>query len=258
MRIYMLQLIFLISCLFINSTSAEINNLKTSIIIPCDFKHTIYLYDLLTRYESQTILPDEVVISISEAHRAPQSLLHKLINTQWAFPVNVILSNQRVYAGENRNKACKIATGDIFICQDADDIPYPNRIEVIKLFFDTHQIDHLMHLFNFSDESIKQKSENVDFFYPESLEDALNCIEKFHNGNIAIKRTVFDKIQWSNMPKSQDVEFNERAYKQFNCIIVLEPLIIYRIEYSSWKFIELKILIKEILYKLLKKTGDNE
>lgn len=123
--------------------------IKVSIIIPCHSKHAIYLPELLQAYASQTVLPDEVVIAVSESELMPDALLKVLQNSKWPFPIKYVLSKEKAFAGENRNKACAIATGDLFVCQDADDLPTTNRIEVIKYFFNTHEIDHLMHLFNF-------------------------------------------------------------------------------------------------------------
>lgn len=122
----------------------------------------------------------------------------------------------------------------------SDDLPNIRRIEVIKFFFDTHKIDHLMPLFSFTYEIKKKPLEDIKFVYPQSYDYLCANFEKFHNGNIAIKKNVFDKIKWTNRPKGQDVEFNEKAYREFKSIVILEPLTIYRIEYSSWKkFIKL-------------------
>lgn len=218
-------------------------DLKVSVIVPCDAqKHVSYLYDLLERYEQQTILPHEVILSISNTNQVNQDTIKKIINNEWSFPLKYILEQEPAYAGENRNKGCEIATGDIFLFQDADDIPINNSIEVIKYFFTKHQVDHAMHLFIFPNEcnehfSIVQKMENIRYIYPKSYENAWNTIKKFHNGNIAIRSNVFKAIRWTHRPKGQDFEFNEKVYKsgKFKCAIILEPLIIYRLEYSSWK-----------------------
>ena len=221
--------------LSINSLlSANAESLQVSVIIPCHFKHVIHLENLLKHYESQTVLPDEVVISISEVEKAPESLIDSLMNKNWAFPVKYILSKEKVYAGGNRNKACQIATGDIFVCQDADDLPYSNRIEVIKFFFNTHKIDHLMHLYRYSHNSEKPqvKVDDINFIYLKRFDDIWEAGEDIHNGNVAIRKNVFEKIQWTNKPRGQDVEFNRKVCEKFNCIVILEPLIIYRIEHS--------------------------
>ena len=123
------------------------SRLTTSIIIPCNFKHAHLLYNLLKHYKKQTVLPDEIIISLSEVNQVSDLIIKRLQDEQWPFPVKLLLSDQKMFAGENRNNACKNATADIFICQDADDIPHPQRVEISKYFFENYDIDHLMSSF---------------------------------------------------------------------------------------------------------------
>ncbi len=235
--------IFIMISFFCNHLiDAQIDNLRVSIIIPCHSKHGVHLYELLRSYELQTVLPDEVVISISEREKVSNELMNDLRDTDWAFPVKYILSKERVFAGENRNKACRIAKGDIFICQDADDLPDSRRIEIIKFFFSKYNVDHLMHCYYFSEDlkhinfTGSKSLEEMDFMYPRNMREVWSTGKKVHFGNIAIKRNVFDKIKWTSKPNGQDEEFDEKVYgARFKCMVVLEPLTLYRIELSSWK-----------------------
>ena len=59
----------------------------------------------------------------------------KIENMKYPFKVIYIFHKECKYAGDNRNCACEKASGDIFITQDADDIPHPQRIEIIKYMF---------------------------------------------------------------------------------------------------------------------------
>ncbi len=216
-------------------------NLTTSVIIPCCAKHAPCLFSLLKTYETQTLLPDEVVISLSESDEVPKEVLEALHNEPWCFPVFLFLSTEKLYAGQNRNRACEHARGDIFICQDADDIPHPQRVEIIKYFFEHYKVDFLIHQFVFGRramESITCQYYNhinkIPFFYNSAITMAWNKGEPLSPGNPAMARYVFDKVKWSAQPRQQDLIFNENVYKLFNnCFALKVPLLVYRQFLSS-------------------------
>jgi len=214
--------------------------LKTSVIIPCYYRHAQYLYSLLQLLQNQTTLPDEVVISISECDKIEPSILEALDEEAWIFPVKIIKSNDIHYAGTNRNIACRNATGDIFILQDSDDIPHPQRIEIIKYFFENYNIEHLMHQYflinsleseiNFSIikdfKSIPLSAPDDNRYYGE---------KKFTNGNVTISKEIFNSIKWTNKRRGQDTVFNKKIYRFFKrrMLRIHIPLYGYRIYLSS-------------------------
>lgn len=215
-------------------------NPKISLIIPCYYKHASKLHALLRMYEAQTRLPDEVIISLSEVHLVEQDVLDELTSERWAFPVTIMMTKEKKYAGENRNCACEQATGDVFVCQDADDIPHPQRIEIIQYLFATYKIDHLMHRYMM----VEPKTTEVPFvlhsdFKQLKLGQTKNFQEVWSysgitNGNSAITKQVFDAIQWPDTPRGQDTEFNRAAYKAFeNCLVIDVVLYGYRQYLSS-------------------------
>ena len=126
-----LPLIFVL----LNSYACQSNTIKTSVIIPCFYGHFQHLDELMNALCNQTVLPDEIVISLSEIDKLDPILVENFENKQYPFPVKLIKHQERLWAGPNRNSACQHASGDIFICQDADDLPHPQRIEIIKYFF---------------------------------------------------------------------------------------------------------------------------
>ncbi len=228
------------------------DDLTTSVIIPCCAKHAQHLYPLLKRYEYQTELPNEAVISLSESGQVPSTILDALQKELWKFPVTLILSEKKLFAGPNRNKACEHATGDLLICQDADDIPYPQRVEIIKYFFKTYAIDHLIHQWSELNQDgtlpferrdklfrlhllLYKDFSQMQFFYPKTFNDVWEP-DTFTNGNIAISRRVFDAVKWSDEPRGQDSIFNKNVYARFqNCIAIKVPLLVYRSFLSSVK-----------------------
>lgn len=226
----------------------QINNFKlqepqsktSSLIIPCYYKHAPYLYDLLVMYEYQTKLPDEVVISLSQADLVEVNILEKLTEERWSFPVTLILTNEQKYGGENRNRACQHAKGDIFICQDADDLVHEQRIEIIHYFFEHFAIDHLMHEYCL----VKPNEHHILFqtydptaiqFWNSKKFETIWQRGRFTNGNVAISRWLFQNIQWTDKPRAQDTLFNRQVYSRYykTCIVINAILYGYRQYLSS-------------------------
>lgn len=212
----------------------------TSLIIPCHPKHAQYLYELLKMYEQQTILPDEVVISLSEAKQVDQNTINALQNEKWSFPVKLLLSEKKLFAGQNRNIACKNTVGEIIICQDADDFPHPQRIEIIKYFFDKFKIDFLLHkfIYNNAENNEIEKIKMVDNFPAIKHES----IHTYHEawivgymlfGQPAFRREILQKIQWRDIPIDEDNVFANQAITQFKALMVHVSLYIYRSELSA-------------------------
>lgn len=211
--------------------------ISVSIIIPCIWKHAHYLYPLLKLYERQTALPDEVIISLSQANQVDPAIIAQIQKEPWLFAVRLLPSNEKQYAGINRNIACQEALGTVFLLQDADDIPHPQRVEVIKNIFETEKVDHLMHFFAFTQECNAFKiinAQHAPFVYRTKFYEPITIPYRIHNGNIAIRDYVFSHIKWPDNPRGQDMLFGKLVYKKFkNTIVVKEALCIYRQELSS-------------------------
>ena len=223
-----------------NYNNVEKVELKTSVIIPCSYKHAKHIYAHLKIYQEQTVCPDEIIISISECHKVAPNILESLENESWLLPVIIIKSKKVQYAGKNRNIGCAHANGNIFILQDADDIPHPQRVEIIKYFFENYKINHLMHEF-FRIYSLESKInfkicndfKLIPFDRFTHIGDAYK-IGNLTNGNVAISKKLFNKIQWSSKPRGQDTLFNKEVYSKFKNLVAIKiPLLCYREFLSS-------------------------
>ena len=228
--------LFIMLSVFMHITANT--HLKTSIIIPCHYRHACHLYDLISLYEEQTVLPDEIVISLSQSNQVSQEIIHNIESASWAFSVKLLKSDKKFYAGQNRNRACEAATGDIFICQDADDLPYPQRVEIIRYFFETHKPAFIMHEYRplKAEESpsytFHEDLSNVRYMYPKSHRQTVRM--PVTNGNIALARRVFRKHRWSADKSGQDVMYNRKVFELFTKRYVIQtPLLIYRNYLSS-------------------------
>ena len=213
-------------------------HLRTSIIIPCHPRHACHLYDLISLYEEQTILPDEIVISLSQANQVSKEIIHNIESTSWAFSVKLLKSDKKLYAGHNRNRACDAASGDIFICQDADDLPHPQRVEIIRYFFELYELDFAMHEYKplKVDETplyaFHEDLSQIKFMRPQNHRQTVRM--PVHNGNVAIAQHVFRKKQWPGDKSGQDVLYCRKLFELFTKRYIIQtPLLIYRNYLSS-------------------------
>ncbi len=243
MNLYKIWLLFLgMSINAIATPKIEFikKSLTVSVIIPCSYKHAKHLDELLHRLEQQSVLPNEVIISLSEYNKVEPILIENIKRGPWAFPCILLTAEAVQYAGENRNIGCAHASSDILILQDADDIPHPQRIEVIKYFFENYHVNHLMHQYVMVDSSaieltfpilhVKRIPYEWGCFF-----NSINPAHQFHNGNIAISKDLFKKMRWSKtLKRAQDTDFNRRAYANSSGLLQLKvPLLYYRMFFSS-------------------------
>lgn len=234
--VYALCLILGYSALNANSPKSD---LKISVIVPCTYKHVDLLYHLLKIYEQQTVLPHEVIISLSEADKSTIPIT-KIVNmVRWKFRVKLLVSNSKQYAGTNRNIASENAKGDILVYQDADDLPHPQRIEIIKYFFEHYNIDHLVHHYIFAkdiEELPVLDPHHINFAYQDNdFDSTWKRNPEIHIGCPAITKDVFEQIKWPDTAHREDWNFTRMVYRNAPlCMIIKAPLYIYRNELSSW------------------------
>ncbi len=237
-----------------NSYSRRIipEQFTTSIIIPCYHKHAHLIYPLLEFYTQQTVLPDEIVIALSECDLVPAQTIVQLENAHWPFRTTLILVSEKQFAGQNRNTACDHAQGDVFICQDADDIPHPQRVEIIRHFFHEYPVQHLLHEWIDIEKHHTHQFpeyndlEQISFAYHRQFKELWQQAT-FTNGNIAITRQVFEKIRWTAATRGQDTIFNKEVYDTYKyCIAIQAKLLGYRQFLSAAQQPDTALLLPDI------------
>lgn len=214
-------------------------SLKVSVVIPCHYKHAQYLPHLLQAFSEQSTPPDEVVISLSQCNKVDVDIIEAINATTYPFSLRLITFKKAISEGGNRNHGCAHATGDVFICHDADDLPHPQRVEAIKYFFEFYHIDHLMHRWGDEIEHLPHFTdfEKMRWFHlPKYTNEPLGA-GGYTNGPVAISRRVFDSIHWDSAFRlGVDVDFNRKAYSYFpNTIVLEESLYVYRHKLSTYR-----------------------
>jgi hypothetical protein len=219
-------------------------HLRTSVIIPCYEKHLPYLGHLLEAFSHQTVIPDEVVLSFTTGQVLPSAVQ---IPDELPFALALAWSDEPD-PGSARNAACAISSGDLLICQDADDLPHPQRVEILRHLFEHYPIDILLHRW----------APPTTQFFPYTIEESIvraHLIERYlfeqyailtvdgqsfdyiHSGSPAFLKKVSEALRWAPMHYGEDVKFNHAAFALFpNKVILDEPLVIYRNALSSYTY----------------------
>lgn len=217
----------------------EIREMTVSVIIPCDATHFQELSILLEHLRDQTIVPNEVVISLSRVESLEENAIISLENQEEPFSLKILRHYGTVSAGENRNLAAKHSSGDILICQDADDLPHPQRVEIAKYMFQTYHIDHLIHgLISPYKTFIPYEIDKIPVHrFVNIIDRNRYCADNnfyIHNGNICYTRKVAENLSWDSGKTGEDTRFNERIYaSSYRSILIHANLIMYRVHLST-------------------------
>jgi hypothetical protein len=217
-------------------------------------------------------VPDEVIVSVANAHLMDQAIItgvgNKFNNSFDNF--KILLHDRTVPEGPNRGAGSLEAQHELIIYQDSDDIPHPQRIEVIKYFFENYDILHLNHAFTYEKGFHDLDSKRVNYrssqdmfslYFPEYLKteqshrtrqnrprkvfgpkgNSLPYGSGFEwditGGSTSILRSVLDKIEWKwEMDVSYDYDFCMDTLFYFNKSVIIDsPLIWYnRFNNMSW------------------------
>jgi glycosyltransferase involved in cell wall biosynthesis len=218
------------------------SRMRTSIVIPCVGKHIPLLPELVKAYEAQTVLPDEIILAVSDKDPHGGELL--LVHSD-KIPVTISIT-KKAFAGANRNRGGQLASGDLLIYNDADDLPHPQRVEITKHFFETQDIVHLNGLWTHTNDIMPPYNlDRIPFITArELLAYAYNKYQPYcykfgfpvHCGNVAILKSVLKQVRWCDDRKGQDTTFCfDVLYALRKSIVVTAYLVKYRLELSSWK-----------------------
>ena len=215
-----------------NEVDRIIRDISTfGIAIPCYKPHIFKLKRCLESIEKQTVRPNTVVVVCSSSEPTD-------IPADWnfSFPHKIITRLDRRNAAQNRNEAVRHLSTDIVSFFDADDIMYPNRIEILKQC----SSDIILHSFTEETDEYIQKA-------PSYIRNQLtrapsgcailnsNAHAKIHHAHVTCCRSILNSIQFR-----EEKEFERREDAVFcgdvlgiegitNCYIP-EPLSYYNPE----------------------------
>jgi glycosyltransferase involved in cell wall biosynthesis len=207
-----------------------------SVIVPCHPSHFPLLEELLTAYAEQTLIPNEVVISLSEYEKVAPASIAALEKTMRPFKLILLKHPKKHPAATNRKLAVQASRGDLLIFQDADDLPHPQRVEIVKYIFEHHQIHHLIHSFvsetqefpPYSTDSIPLIRSTSDLLICGLSQPGKDPIP-LHHGNICVSRIATVQGQWKpTYEAGEDLHFNIATLAFFPRTCYATPLKLIR------------------------------
>ncbi len=216
--------------------------MKTTVVIPAIPEHAAGLPALLKMLAEGGERPDQVIVSLAEAGRVVG--LDALADFAGGLFGNFTLLRHAgpMLHGPNRQAATAHVLHDLVIYQDADDVPHPQRIQVVKHFFAAYDIMHLNHCcFGMEDPFpvyIGRNARSITLVKPETLflttfptANFKECVKNqpyygqcsgFHitAGMPCVRREVLDEVRWKHpseftLGRSEDYEFNMECLFRF-------------------------------------------
>ena len=230
--------------------------MRTSVVIPATNGNFGYVNCILRHYEDGKIRPDEVVVSISNAHLLDSQKIDDLENRfKDAFELKVLRHNRKMIQGPNRDAGTSATTGDIILSNDADDIPHPQRVEIVLGLFEKHDIVHLNHGYQKYDEHEFETVTRIESIAGDQLlrhhfpnHERVSGEEKrpnpqdlgfaapyggdlkwqIHAGCPIFRKDVFEEIKWRHTEQvAWDYDFCMDVLYRFNKSMIINTSLIW-------------------------------
>jgi glycosyltransferase involved in cell wall biosynthesis len=204
-----------------------LSDLKSSIVIPCIMEDVPNLDNLLKTIQEQTIKPMEIIIALSSVGATDE--LNKRLQTIVDIPLTILGTEEKCYAGVNRNRGADASKGDYILFMDADDLMHPQCVEIIlRTFVDKDPIA-VVHGFvktqgNLPRVISKYNTFDGNYLYnvhiknPPKDNTLIGLPHKnLHQGHISVKRKVFqDGIRYTNRVRGQDAQFLRKLLDHYS------------------------------------------
>lgn len=219
--------------------------MKITIAIPCTISHFKFLDFAIEKIINGTILPDEILVSISPYSGLPgiSPIIKKYENI---INIKIFSSEKFLDAAQARDLMTPYINGDLVIYHNADDYQHPQRVEIVKKYFEEFDIVHLVHSYSLFDEGCcgninKEKiiSANGSTIYDRFFASKIGSLPfgagfgKLHTGVPCIKRFILEKIKWDiprEVIRMEDYFFSVNILREFNKTLMIDaPLYIYKV-----------------------------
>jgi glycosyltransferase involved in cell wall biosynthesis len=228
------------------------NNNKTpiSVIIPIYPPHLKFIPSLIKNMNEQTLLPDEVILCISEISlEDSQAILEKHRHNS-KFELVIHGTHEKQNQSQNRNRGILIAKHKFVMNCDADDIIHHEKIEIMKYilglrphtnlichnyFYNRHKI-HDKSALNFS-VNLKNLFLHADSNkYSQDTKKKMPCtnisIENYpvHHGHVLFNKEcgVFYREENGIRNNGEDGQFcQDILFRHGNIVYIEEKLMLY-------------------------------
>lgn len=180
--------------------------------IPSCKSYLEYTYRVLDQISKSTILPDEVVVSISDTPEDTE------LKKDFPFSIKWIKNPNSEEGCTNRNIAAQHLNTDIITFMDCDDLVHPQRNEIILKAFQkgattfvhsyvlgdrTSDVDKLK-----NEEFLKSKHEEIvilkeyltTFGNPIGPQNEIDKNVHYHNAHVSVTKEIFKKLKYDVHP----------------------------------------------------------
>lgn len=216
--------------------------MKITIAIPCLAIDIPCLDRTLSGIKNGTVIPDEVVITASQVEADYQHNVLEALQNKFKTYFKLIINEcfEKLGFIQARNALTQFITGDLILYHDADDIQHPQRIEIVKHFFEENDIVHLCHSYRFSEEKeigninyssirvIKSEALIEEYKDREWSEQGFAFGAPFlriHAGACCIKKEVLEKVGWGGTYPGEDCKFCLDILRTFGKTILIDAQI---------------------------------
>lgn len=223
------------------------------------------MHNVFDKMQKSSRIPDEVTVRFSSMGSISTDVLSAVLQEGKElfkeFKYDSIDTPE--YSGPNRQVASDLATGELLVYQDADDLPHYRRFELIERYFEQTGCMHLNHAyyhntdwqtFPILDDSIKVVESEIlhkKYFPDGNISKCWDHTHSYgydlgfdfpliHTGATSIRREVLEKVKWKHPDKlclsgegvpryrTEDYEFCMEVLHTFNkSILINTPLYFY-------------------------------
>ena len=212
-----------------NSDSLSITN-----AIPVVLRHIKHLETCVNYILEQTLLPNEIIIIISEYidNEDNKKIIDELDLKIGKNNIKSVIKtfNNVQYAGENRAIAYQLCNSNIIIYQDCDDFVHKQRNEILLNIHMKTKIPHILHGWTSDKCALLRKIdiENIE------LSNEINKICTA-NGPVFLNKSMIGKIDFPRDRKGQDRNLNDLISRNHKSILlVCNDIYVYNNYLSSW------------------------
>lgn len=205
---------------------------KISICIPCIQKHIPFLSDCIVSINNQTVLPFEIVVSVSNITdmKSVKNICDNISKVS-KIPIKFKYTYEKKYAGENRNICVNESEGNIVSFIDADDLMHKDRIKILnEIFIKYNECIGILHYF------VENRSLDNEEKFDEQYIQKYSFSDLLHFGHSSFRKKIFEKYKYGFDPRGQDVKFIASILPEYldNLLVYKKPLTFYMSNNSSF------------------------
>lgn len=209
--------------------------MNISICITSYYRDIFFINRLLKELAIQTLEPYEIILYCSGLKNLINIPTDIIINNK-SVPIYCIHSYKQTIQSIARNICSSVASGDIIIFFDIDDIPHFQKIEITNYVFSHNNIEFFLHNYGKSKSDFRIVDiDNMTLVSDLSVDNNstnVNCMNyPIHHAHIAVRKKIFNNIRFNEdilAYRKEDGLFCQSLLNQkYKGIYTTEKLVVY-------------------------------